>query len=146
MFAGIMPLLAKNRQVIAVDLQGHGRTADIDRPMSFDAQADDIAAVANYLKIDKVDVIGYSFGGIVALRTAMLHPGLVRKLVIVSAPFKRDGWYPDVLAEMAPMGPGSADQLKQTPMYQVYTRIAPTPEDWPRFLAKMGAVSRKEYD
>jgi len=146
MFAGIMPSLAKNHQVITVDLQGHGRTADIDRPMSFDGLADDIAALAKYLKIDKVDVMGYSFGGIVALRTAILHPGLVRKLVIVSAPFKRDGWYPEVLADMAQMGPGTAEQLKLTPMYQLYSRIAPKPEDWPRFLAKLGELSKKEYD
>lgn len=146
MFAGIMPPLAKNHQVIAVDLQGHGRTADIDRPMSFDGLADDIAALAKYLKFDKVDVMGYSFGGIVALRTAILHPGLVRRLVILSAPFKRDGWYPEVLTDMAQMGPRTAEQLKQTPMYQLYARIAPRPEDWPRFLAKLGELSVKEYD
>lgn len=146
MFDEIMPSFARNRQVIAVDLQGHGRTADIDRPMNFDALADDIAAVASYLRIEKADVMGYSFGGVVALRTAIRHPSLVRKLVIVSAPFGRDGWYPEILANMAQMGPGSAEQMKKTPMYQLYARIAPRPEDWPRFLTKLGELSRKDYD
>jgi pimeloyl-ACP methyl ester carboxylesterase len=146
MFDEIMPSLAKNRQVIAVDLQGQGRTADIDRAMSFDALADDIAGVASYLGIEKADVMGYSFGGTVALRAAIRHPALIRKLLIVSAPCRRDGWFPEILSAMAQMGPATADPMKQTPMYQLYARIAPRPEDWPVLLSKLGDLSRKEYD
>ncbi len=93
MFADILPLLASSRRVIAVDLQAHGRTADIDRPISYEAMADDIAALIKYLGFEKADVMGYSLGGGVALRTAIQHPDVVRKLVLVSTPFRRDGWY-----------------------------------------------------
>jgi len=90
-FGPNLPALSEKRKVIAVELQGHGRTADIDRPLSFEAMADDIAALMKYLGIERADVMGYSLGGGVALQTAIRHPGSVRKLVVVSAPFKRDG-------------------------------------------------------
>src|SRR6266446_4283744 len=114
MFGEVMPALSNGRQVIAVDLQAHGRTADIDRPLSYDAMADDIAALIKHLGIEKADVMGYSLGGGVALRTAIQHPGAVRKLVVVSAAFKRDGWYPEILAGMAQMNAGAAESMKQT--------------------------------
>ena len=95
MFGEVLPSLAQNRQVIAVDLQAHGRTADIDRPLSFELMAGDIAALIKHLGIEDADVMGYSLGGGVALRTAIQHPEVVRKLVLVSTPFKRDGWYPE---------------------------------------------------
>ncbi len=145
-FAAIMPLLSKNRQVIAVDLQAHGRTADMDRPLSCEAMADDIAGLIKYLRIEKTDVMGYSLGGGVALRTAIQHPDLVRKLVIVSATFKRDGWYPEILAAMAQSGPAQAEQMKQTPMYQTYARVAPRPADWPVLFTKLGDMPKKDYD
>jgi len=146
MFNEIMPSLSNSRQVIAVDLQGHGRTADVDRPLSYESMADDIAALIKYLGIEKADVMGYSLGGGVALRTAIQHPDLVRKLVIVSATFKRDGWYPEILAGMSQMGPGAAEPMKQTPMYQMYARIAPKPADWPVLITKLGDLLRKDYD
>ena len=146
MFDPIMPALSKGREVIAVDLQGHGRTADIDRPMSFEAMADDVAAVIRYLKIEKADVMGYSVGGEVALRVAIQHPDVVRKLVIVSATFRRDGWYPEIVAGMTQMGPAAAAQMKQTPMYQSYSQIAPRPEDWTVLNTKLGEMFRKDYD
>lgn len=129
MFREIMPLLSKTRQVIAADLQGHGRTADIDRPLSIEAMADTVAALMKYLGIPKADVMGYSLGGGVALHTVIRHPDMVRKLVVVSAAFKRDGWYPEIQSAMAQMGPATAEQMKQTPMYQLYARIAPRPAD-----------------
>jgi pimeloyl-ACP methyl ester carboxylesterase len=110
----LLPLLSKNRQVIAVDLQAHGRTADIDRPLSYEMMGDDIAALIKHLKLEKADVMGYSLGGGVALRTAIQHPELVRKLVLVSTAYKRNGWYPEVLAAMAQSGPESAERMKQT--------------------------------
>jgi len=146
MFNPILPLLSNTRRVIAVDLQAHGRTADIDRPLTMEAMADDIAALIKHLGIEKADVMGYSLGGGVALRTAIQHPGAVRKLVVVSTAFKRDGWYPEIVAGMAQMGPGAAEPMKQTPMYQMYARIATKPEDWPVLLTKLGELLRKDYD
>src|SRR3979490_1949650 len=104
MFGEVLPMLAAKRQVIAVDLQAHGRTADCDRPMRYEAMADDIAALIAHLGARKVHVIVYALGGVVALRTAIQHPDVVRKLVVVSTPFKRDGWYPEILVGQAQMG------------------------------------------
>src|SRR5881409_720379 len=95
MFGPNLPALAKGRQVIAVDLQGHGRTADIDRPLSVALMADDIAALIKHLGLESADVMGYSLGGGVALQTAIRHPEVVRKLVVVSTPFRRNAFYPD---------------------------------------------------
>jgi pimeloyl-ACP methyl ester carboxylesterase len=117
MFGEVLPLLAE------------GRTADIDRPMTFEAMADDVAALIEHLGLGEADVMGYSLGGGVALRTAIQHPEVVRKLVLVSTPFKREGWYPEVLAGMEQMGPAAAEPMKQTPMYQLYSGVAPRPED-----------------
>src|SRR5258706_4765522 len=146
MFGELLPSLAQNRQVVAVDLQAHGRTADIDRELRFELMAGDIAALIKHLGIEQADVMGYSLGGGVALRTAIQHPEVVRKLVLVSAPFKRDGWYPEILAGMGQMGPQVAEPMKQTPMYQLYASIAPKPEDWPVLLTKLGDLLRQDYD
>ena len=146
MFDPILPVLAKTRRVIAADLQAHGRTADIGRPLSIKAMADDVAALIKHLGIQKADVMGYSLGGAVALRTAIQHPEAVRKLVLVSAAFKRDGWYPEIVAGMSQMGAAAAEPMKQTPMYPLYARIAPRPDDWPVLLTKLGELLRKDYD
>jgi pimeloyl-ACP methyl ester carboxylesterase len=108
--------------------------------------ADDIAALLKYLKIDKADVMGYSVGGETALRTAIQHPEIVNKLIIVSAAFKRDGWYPENLSGMSQMGPAAADAMKQTPMYQMYSQLAPKPEDWSLLFTKLGDLGKQEYD
>jgi pimeloyl-ACP methyl ester carboxylesterase len=146
MFGEVLGLLAEGRQVVAVDLQAHGRTADTDRPLSFESMADDIAALIGHLGFEKADVMGYSLGGGVALQTAIRHPEVVRKLVVVSTPFKRDGWYPEILAGMGQMGPEAAEPMKQTPMYQLYASVAPKPEDWPVLLTKLGDLLRQDYD
>ncbi|MBI1280802.1 MAG: alpha/beta fold hydrolase [Anaerolineaceae bacterium] len=146
MFGEVIPMLAQGRQVIAVDLQAHGRTADVDRPMTFEAMADDIAGLIQYLGFEKADVMGYSLGGGAALKTAIDHPEVVRKLVLVSTPFKSDGWYPEVLAGMAQMSAAAAEPMKGTPMYQLYASIAPKPEDWPVLLTKLGDLLRQSYD
>ncbi len=146
-FSDIMPSLSKTRQVIAVDLQAHGRTADIDRPLSYEAMADDIAALIKHLGFAKADVMGYSVGGGVAVCTAVRHPEVVRKLVLVSTAFRRDGWYPEILAGMAQMGAaGAAESMKQTPMYELYARVAPKPADWPVLLTKLNEMLKKDYD
>ncbi len=146
MFGPILPQLAAGRQVIGVDLQGHGRTADIDRPLHMDLMADDIAALIQYLGLGQADVMGYSMGGLVALQTAIRHPQVVRKLVVVSAPCRRTAWYPEVAEAMSQMGPEAAEPMKQSPIYQLYAAIAPRVEDWPRLVGKMGEAVRVEYD
>src|SRR5215211_6662916 len=146
MFGEILRLLAEGRQVIGVDLQAHGRTADIDRPMTYEAMADDVAALIGHLGLQKADVMGYSLGGGVALQTATRHPEAVRKAVLVSTPFKRDGWYPEVLAGMEQMAPEAAEPMKETPMYSLYAGVAPRPEDWPVLLTKLGDLLQRDYD
>jgi pimeloyl-ACP methyl ester carboxylesterase len=146
MFGDLMPWFAKTRQVITVDLQAHGRTADIDRPITYEAMADDIAGLMKYLHIEKADFIGYSLGAGVALQTTVRHPELVRKLVVVSTVFQRDGWYPEILALMEKMGPATAEQMKPSPIYKLYASIAPRPQDWPVLVTKMSDLLRKDYD
>jgi pimeloyl-ACP methyl ester carboxylesterase len=146
MFGEVLPLLAQGRQVIAADLQAHGRTADIDRPLRFESMSDDIRALIEHLGLEEADVMGYSLGGGVALQTVIRHPQVVRKLVLVSTPFSRDGWYPEVRAGMEQMGPKAAEPMKQTPMYQVYSSVAPRPEDWPELLTKLGQLLGQDYD
>ncbi len=146
MFGEILPALAEERRVIGVDLQAHGRTADIDRPMTFEAMADDVAALIGHLGLQEADVMGYSMGGGVALQTAIRHPEAVRKAVLVSTPFKRHGWYPEVLAGMEQMGPEAAEPMKGSPMYGLYSDVAPRPEDWTVLLRKLGDLLRRDYD
>jgi pimeloyl-ACP methyl ester carboxylesterase len=145
MYSEVIPILAKGHQVIALDLQAHGRTADIDRPLRYELLADDIAALVGQLHLDKVDVMGYSMGGGVALRVAIQHPQLVRKLVLVSTPFKRDGWYPEVREAMG-HSEENVEPMKQTPIYELYARIAPRPEDFPVLFKKLGEMLRQDYD
>jgi pimeloyl-ACP methyl ester carboxylesterase len=146
MFKDILPSFTKCRRVIGVDLQAHGRTADIDRPLSFELMADDIAGMIRLLGFEQADIFGYSLGGGVALQTAIRHSQVVRKLVLVSAPYKRDGWYPEVLIGMSQMGPEAAKPMKQSPIYEAYARLAPRREDWPLLLAKLGQLLRQPYD
>ena len=146
MFGPNLPALAGGRQVIGVDLQGHGRTADIDRPLSTALMADDIAALIRHLKLERPDLMGYSLGGGVALLVAVRHPELVGRLVIISTPIKRSAFYPDILAQQGQVGAAAAEAMKQTPMYQLYASIAPRPEDWPRLLGKIGDAMKDDFD
>jgi pimeloyl-ACP methyl ester carboxylesterase len=146
MFGPILPALSEGHQVIAVDLQGHGRTADIDRPIDIRLMADDIAALITHLELDKPDVVGYSLGGGVALLTAIKYPDKVRRLVSASANIRRNAIYPDMLAQQGQVGAAAAEFMKDTPMYQLYQRVAPRPEDFPRLLDKMGAGMAKDFD
>ena len=146
MFGEVLPQLAAGRRVIAVDLKGHGRTADIDRPLSLEAMGDDVAALIRHLGLGKADIMGYSMGGGAALRTAIQHPEVVRKLVVVSLPFKRNGWYPEVRAGMEQVNEAVAEFMKPSPMYQGYVAIAPKPENFPLLCAKMGEMVRRDYD
>jgi pimeloyl-ACP methyl ester carboxylesterase len=146
MFGPILPTLAEQHQVIAVDLQGHGRTADIDRPIDVRLMAGDIAALITHLGLDKADVVGYSLGGAVALLTAIRYPDKVRRLVSASANIRRNAIYPDMLAQQGQVGAAAAEFMKDTPMYQLYQRVAPRPDDFPRLLDKMGEGMAKDFD
>ena len=134
------------RQVIAVDLQGHGRTPLTDRPIRLEDMGDDMASLLRQLGYSQVDAIGYSLGGGVAFRLAVQHPDMVRRLVMVSAGFSQDGFYPDMLAQQAQVSGAVAEMMKDTPMYQSYAAIAPHPEDFPRLLDRMGEAMRQPYD
>jgi len=146
MFSQLLPPLAETRQVIGVELQAHGHTADIDRPLSYEWMADDVAALIEHLGIDKADIFGYSLGGGVALQTAIRHPQVVRKLVVASAAFKREGWYPEVLAGMDAMTADAAAAMVGSPPHGAYISAAPKPEDWPVLVGKTGDLLRQDYD
>ena len=146
MFAPILPELAAGRRVITVDLQGHGHTADVERPLRPQSMADDVAALIEHLGLASADVMGYSLGGFVALRMAIQHPQLVRRLVLVAVAFRRDGSHPEVVAAMDQMTPEIAEMLKQSPLYEVYSRLAPRVEDWPVLIAKTSAMLKEDYD
>jgi pimeloyl-ACP methyl ester carboxylesterase len=146
MFGPVLPALAEGHQVIAVDLQGHGRTADIDRPLSPVLMGDDIAALIRYLGLDRPDLVGYSLGGGVALHTALKTPELVRRLVVASAHIRFEALYPEMLEQQKQVGAAAAPLLKDTPMHQNYARVAPRPEDFPRLLDKVGAGLKQPFD
>jgi pimeloyl-ACP methyl ester carboxylesterase len=146
MFGENLPALARRHQVIAVDLQGHGRTADIDRPLSVPLMADDIAALIKHLGLGRVDIMGYSLGGGVAVLTAIRHSDVVDRLVVVSTPFRRNGFYADILAQQGHVSAAAADMMKQTPMYQLYSALAPRVEDFPRLLDKIGEAMKVDFD
>jgi pimeloyl-ACP methyl ester carboxylesterase len=146
MFDPILPALNKGRQVIAIDLQAHGRTGDIDRPLRVEFMADDVYALTKELRIDAVDILGYSLGGGVALRFAIQHPAAVHKLVVVATPVKRGGWYPEIVAAMSQLGPKAAEDFKPSPLYKTYAAIAPDPKAWPTLITKLGELLRRDYD
>lgn len=146
MFASLLPALSEDHLVIAVELQAHGHTADIDRPMSFQFMADDVAALIKYLGLETADVLGYSLGGGVALQTAIRHPEVVRKVVLVSAVFKRNGWYAESLVGMSSITAEMARTWVGSPMHQAYASAAPNPDDWPMLAEKTSALLRQDYD
>jgi len=146
MFGPVLPQLAERHQVIAVDLQGHGRTADIDRPIDARLMAGDIAALIDHLKLDKPDLVGYSLGGGVALHTAAQYPAKLRRLVAASANIRPDAIYPEMRVQQGQVNAAAAEFMKDTPMYQLYQRVAPRPEDFPRILDKIGASMSKDFD
>jgi pimeloyl-ACP methyl ester carboxylesterase len=146
MFADLLPALAKTREVIAVKLQGHGHTADIDRPFSFEQLGDDVAALIQHLGLEQADVLGYSLGGGVAQQTAFRHPNVVRKLVVVSAPHQSEGWYPESRTGMRSMNAAAAKAWVGSPMHQAYASVAPRPEDWTTLVVKTSELLRHDYD
>jgi len=146
MFGPVLTTLAKTREVIGVDLHGHGRTGLGDRKISLPDIGDDMAVLLDQLGYDQVDALGYSFGGGVAFRLAVQHPEKVRRLVLVSAGYARDGFYPEMLPMQAQVGAAMADMMKDTPMYKSYAAIAPNPDEFPTLLDRMGELMRTPYD
>lgn len=146
MFAAMMPVLAEKREVIAVDLQGHGRSTLGSRPISLVDMGNDMAAIVKELGYRQVDAMGYSLGGGVALRLAVQHPDIVRRLALVSTPFAQDGWFAEMLPQQAAVSAAMADMMKDTPMYKSYVAVAPHPEDFPKLLDGMGKFMGTPYN
>ncbi|TIL79309.1 MAG: alpha/beta hydrolase, partial [Mesorhizobium sp.] len=146
MFAPVLPQFAAHRTVIAVDLQGHGRTALGERPFSVEAMGNDMAAIVKALGYDQVDVMGYSLGGGAAFRMAVQHPEAVRRLVMVSTGYATNGFYDEMRPQQAQVSAAAAPFMKDTPMYKSYVAVAPHPDDFPRLLDTLGAFMRNERD
>lgn len=137
--------LAKHRKVIALELQGHGRSPDSDRPLALATCADDVAAVIDALGLKQADVAGQSFGADVALRVAIQHPNKVRRLIVISTPFAKSGWYREARVGMASVNASMADAMKDTPTAK-FARSWPKPERFAQFLDKMGKMMAEDYD
>lgn len=135
--------LAKSRKVIAVEMQGHGRTADINRDMSAENLADDVAALLDHLKIPNADLIGYSMGGGVAMQTAIRHPEKVRKVVVISAVFRYEGWVKEGRDALPNI---TAEVFKGSPMEAEYKRLSPTPNEFPEFVRHVISAGTRPYD
>jgi pimeloyl-ACP methyl ester carboxylesterase len=146
MFGPNLTRLAQTRQVIGVDMQGHGRTTLGTRDINLADMGDDMSVLLKKLGYEKVDVLGYSLGAGVAFQLAVRHPQAVRRLALASAVIASDGFYPEMLPQQAAVSGAIADQMKGTPMYTSYMEVAPHPEDFPKLLDKIGAYMRKTYD
>ncbi len=129
----LVPELARSRQVIAVELQGHGHTADVDRPLSFRQMAEDVAALLREIKVERAELYGYSMGGTVALALAARHPGLVGKLIVHGSIYNKDGWEPEAFQQFRALPPDFAPP----PLKDPYDKVAPDPKHWPVLVAKL---------
>jgi len=146
MLEPLLDRLAPARRVVAVELQGHGHTADIDRPFTWESFGDDVAALIGELDLGRADLLGYSLGAGTCLRTAIQHPALVRRLVVVSFPFRRDGWYPEVRASFDQMTSAGFEFMQHAPPYALYAQIAPDPGGFPALMDKTGELNRRPFD
>ena len=142
-WTGWIGRLSKTRKVIAVEMQGHGRTADIKRDFSYENLADDIAAMLDFLKIEQADLLGYSMGGGVAMQIAIRHPEKVRKVVSISAFFRRDGLVKEALDAFPKL---TADTFKGSPIETEYKKLSPTPNEFPNFVKRVVAMALKPFD
>jgi pimeloyl-ACP methyl ester carboxylesterase len=142
MMGPLLSGLAEHRQVIAFEQQGHGRTADVDRPISYQQMAEDTAAAMRHLGVENADVVGYSMGGASALQLAISHPDLVRKLVVASASYASDSFHPEALAMFPSITP---ELFAGSPIEEAYLRLSPTPDDFPKFVEKMVALDSEDF-
>jgi len=146
-FEALADLWARDRQVIAVELDGHGHTRRSGRPFRWETFGDDLAGVIQGLGFDAVDLLGYSLGGGASLRCAIQHPSLVRRLVLVSAPHRRDAWYPEVRAGFDGMSAAALfEQFRHSPMYAAWEKVAPDPSGFPALIDATGDLLRQPYD
>lgn len=146
MFLPDLPALSAKRQVIAVDLQGHGRSSLGDRPIRLEDIADDMAVIVKSLGHEQVDAVGYSFGAGVVFRLAVQHPSVVRRLVLISAGYSTDGFHPEMRPQQAQLSGAGAEFMKDSPMYLNYAAVAPNVDDFPRLLDAMGEFMRADYN
>jgi pimeloyl-ACP methyl ester carboxylesterase len=142
-FAQLIPELAKKRKVIALEMQGHGRTGDINRPYSYTSLASDIDGLLNHLKIDSADVLGYSLGGTVAFELAIKHPKRITSLVIISSVFRLDGWIQSARDLFPTIKP---EFFEKTPLKTEYDRLAPDKAHWNDWVNKMVASEVVPFD
>ena len=138
----LLPGLAETRQVIAPEMQAHGRTADIDRPITYEQMADDTAGLMRELGIDAADIVGYSMGGAIGLQVAIRHPELVRKLVMISSGFASDSAHPEALEMFPSISP---EMFAGSPIEEEYKRIAPNPDDFPNLVWKLKDLDTTEF-
>jgi len=146
MFGDLLDELAASRRVLAIELQGHGHTRDIDRAFSYEAFGDDIAALVEQLELDQADLLGYSLGAGASLRCAIQHPDRVRRLAIVSFPCRRDGWFPEVREGMSQVGAAMFEQMRHSAMYRDWREVAPDPDAFPALMDKVGELVARPYD
>ncbi|MBD2701130.1 alpha/beta hydrolase [Spirosoma sp. BT702] len=139
----IIPLLAKDRQVIVAEMQGHGRTKDIDRKLSYEGMADDVSGLLKHLNVDSADVLGYSMGTGIAFQVAVRHPEQVRRLIALSGAYAHDGWWPDTEASFATF---TADMFKGSQIEKEYNRLGNDPAHFPELVKKIVGVDLKSYD
>lgn len=138
-----IPALTKTRKVIVAEMQGHGRTRDIDKPISYEGMADDVSGLLKHLKIDSADILGYSMGGGVAFQMGVRHPEQLRRLIIMSGAYAHDGWWPDAEASFATFKP---EMFDGTPIRKQYDSLGNDPAHFPEFMKKVISVDLKPYD
>lgn len=139
----IIPLISRNRKVIVAEMQGHGRTRDTDRPLSYEGMADDVSGLLKHLRIDSADILGYSMGGGIAFQFAVRHPEQLRRLIILSGTYAHNGWWPEVEAAF---GTFTADMFKGTPLQKQYDSLGNDPAHFPEFVKKVISIDLKPYN
>jgi pimeloyl-ACP methyl ester carboxylesterase len=146
-FGDVLDLLARQRRVIAIDLRGHGHTRDTSAPFSWAGFGDDVAGVIGHLELGQADLLGYSLGGGAVLRCALQHPGLVRKLVLLSASCRRDAWFPEIRAAWDQMTSAALfEAFRQSPLFAEFEKVAPDAGSFPTLIDKTGELLRTPYD
>src|SRR3954447_18851499 len=146
MMASLTAGLTTGRRVISVELQGHGHTADVDRAFGYETFGDDLAGLVRDLDLGPVDLLGYSLGGGSSLRAAIQHPEVLRRLVLVSVPCRRTGWFPEGLAGMDQISGAGFPMMSLTPLYERYAAVAPDVAAFPVLMDKTGDLLRRTYD
>jgi pimeloyl-ACP methyl ester carboxylesterase len=137
---------SEDRRVITVELDGHGHSQASGRPFRWETFGDDLAGVISHLGLGAADVLGYSLGGGAALRCAIQHPSLVRRLALVSAPHRRAAWYPEIRAGFDQMSSSLFEAFRHSPMYAAWLKVAPDPDAFPALMDSTGRLLRQEYD